>query len=164
MKSLPPPRNSRLPLTAYRLKLTAYRLKNIQLDIISLTRPVFTGKITSVTVPGFEGELTILPGHVPLISPLKAGEVTIRHEEDEEKYVAISSGFLVVDPNHLTILADSADFLEELDEKKVEELRERAERLLEEKKFSDDRAHADAAALLEKSIAQLRLIKRRKKH
>lgn len=136
---------------------------SFHLDIISLTRPAFSGKVTSITVPGMDGELTILPGHIPLITPLKSGEVTIRDSE-KTTYMAISSGFLIVDKEKTTLLADSAEHLEELDEKKIEEAKERAEKLLTDKKFADDRAFADATAMLEKSVAHLKIIRRRKSH
>jgi F-type H+-transporting ATPase subunit epsilon len=136
----------------------------IKLEIISLTRPVFNGRITSVTVPGQDGQLTILPKHVPLMTPLKAGEIIIRHNDGKEDYVAISSGVMVIDPKKITILVDSADMLEELDEKKIREAKERAEKLLTEKKFADDVAFADVSGLLEKSLAQLKVLKRKKPH
>jgi F-type H+-transporting ATPase subunit epsilon len=136
----------------------------IKLEIISLTRPVFNGRIASITVPGQDGQLTILPKHIPLMTPLKAGEIIIRHNDGKEDYVAISSGVMTIDPKKITILVDSADMLEELDEKKIREAKERAEKLLTEKKFADDVAFADVSALLEKSLAQLKVLKRRKGH
>ena len=138
-------------------------MKNtIKLEIISLTRPVFNGEVASVTVPAHDGQLTILPKHISLMTSLKAGEIIIRNDGGKDDYVAISSGIMVIDPKKITILVDSADMLEELDEKKIQEAKERAEKLITEKKFADDRAFADAAALLEKSMAQLKVLKRRK--
>lgn len=144
-------------------------MNKVKLEIISLTRPVFKGRVSSITVPGAEGELTILPHHIPLMTPLRAGEIIIREEigkgqekSEKEQYVAISSGFLIIDLKKITILVDSADMLEELDEKKIAEAKERAEKALTEKKFADDRSFADATALLERSIAQLRVIKKRR--
>lgn len=98
------------------------------------------------------------------MTPLKAGEIVIRHNDGKEDYVAISSGVMVIDPKKITILVDSADMLEELDEKKIREAKERAEKLLTEKKFADDVAFADVSALLEKSLAQLKVLKRKKSH
>lgn len=137
-------------------------MRTATLSIISLSRPVFSGKIRSVTVPGVEGVLTILPHHIPLMTPLKAGEIVIRHEDGKEEYLAIDSGFFIVDPKKITILAESADRLEELDEQKIAEAKERAEKLLADRKFADNRAFADATALLERSIAQLKIIRKRR--
>lgn len=126
-----------------------------------MTRPLFSAPVNSVTVPGTDGELTLLPNHIPLVTPLKAGEIIIR-QGDKETYVAISSGFLTVEPTRITILADAADLLEELDEKKIEEAKAKAEKLLTEKQFADDRSFADAAAMLERSIAQLKIVRKRR--
>jgi F-type H+-transporting ATPase subunit epsilon len=134
-----------------------------QLDIISLTKPTFSGPVNSITVPGADGELTIMAHHIPLITPLKAGEIIIRHD-DKETYMAVSSGFLVIDPGKVTVLADSADMLDELDEEKIMAAKAQAEKMLTEKQFADDRAFADTSAVLEKSIAQLKVLKRKKHH
>jgi F-type H+-transporting ATPase subunit epsilon len=136
----------------------------VKLEIITLTRPLYNGRIVSVTVPTTEGEITVLPNHIALMTPLKAGEIVVRHEGGKEDYVAISGGFLVVAPKKITILVDSAEMLEELDEKKIQEAKDRAEKLLTDRQFADDRAFADATAMLEKSIAQMKVLKRKKTH
>lgn len=133
------------------------------LDIISLTRPAFSGLVESVTVPGIEGTMTILKHHIPIITPLTAGEVVIRHGK-EVTHMAISSGFLVVEKNKVSIMADSAERMEELDEVKIRQAQVYAEKLLKEKKFADDREFADATATLEKSIAHLRILKKHRSH
>jgi len=130
-----------------------------QLDIISLTRPAFSGKVDSVTIPGSDGEMTILKNHIPLITPLVSGEVVIRQGK-EVAHMAISHGFLIVEKDKVSVMADSAEKLEELDEKKIQEAKERAEKLLTEKKFATDREFADATAALEKSVAHLHMIKK----
>jgi len=132
---------------------------SFQLDIISLTRPAFSGKVHSVTAPGTEGELTILPHHIPLITPLASGEVVIR-EDGKTTHMAVSSGFLIVEKEKVSLMVDSAERLDELDETKIQEAKARAEKLLTEKKFASDREFADATAALEKSVAHLHMIKR----
>jgi len=138
-------------------------MPHLSLEIISMYRKVFAGNAVAITVPGVEGELTILPHHIPLITPLKAGEIKIREEGGNEKFLAIGNGFLMVENDKVSILADSADLLDELTEEKILEAKKRAETALRERKFSDDRSFADATALLEQSIAQLKVLKRRKK-
>ncbi len=130
-----------------------------QLDIISLTRPAFSGKVESVTVPGSEGEMTVLKNHIPLITPLASGEVVIRQGK-EVTHMAISRGFLIVEKDKATLMVDSAERLEELDEVKIRQAKVYAEKLLTENKFKDDREFADATAALEKSIAHLQVLKR----
>jgi F-type H+-transporting ATPase subunit epsilon len=138
-------------------------MSHLFLEIISMYRQVFNGKVVSITAPGIEGEITILPHHIPLITPLKAGEIKIKEEGGTEKFLAIGNGFLMVEGNKVSILADSADLLDELTEEKILEAKKRAEIALTEKKFADDRSFADATALLEQSIAQLKVLKKRKK-
>ena len=130
-----------------------------QLDIISLTKPAFSGKVDSVTIPGSDGGMTILKNHIPLIAPLASGEVVIRQGK-EVTNMAISHGFLIVEKDKVAVMADSAEKLEELDEKKIQEAKERAEKLLTEKKFATDREFADATAALEKSVAHLHMLKK----
>jgi F-type H+-transporting ATPase subunit epsilon len=132
---------------------------SFQLDIISLTRPAFSGKVDSVTVPGAEGEMTILKNHIPLITPLASGEVVIRNGK-EITNMAVSSGFLIVEKEKVSLMVDSAEKLEEMDEDKIQEAKSRAEKLLTEKKFATDREFADTIASLEKSVAHLHMIKR----
>jgi F-type H+-transporting ATPase subunit epsilon len=138
-------------------------MSHLSLEIISMYRRVFDGNAVSITVPGTEGELTILPHHIPLITPLKAGEIKIKEEGGKEKFLAIGNGFVMVENNKVSILADSADLLDELTEEKILEAKKRAETALKDKKFADDRAFADTTALLEQSIAQLKVLKKRKK-
>lgn len=138
-------------------------MSHLSLEIISMYRRVFDGNAVSITVPGTEGELTILPHHIPLITPLKAGEIKIKEEDGKEKFLAIGNGFVMVENNKVSILADSADLVDELTEEKILEAKKRAETALKEKKFADDRAFADTTALLEQSIAQLKVLKKRKK-
>jgi F-type H+-transporting ATPase subunit epsilon len=132
---------------------------SFQLDIISLTKPAFSGKVDSVTIPGSEGEMTILKNHIPLITPLSSGEVVIRQGK-EVTHMAISRGFLIVEKDKATVMADSAERLEELDEVKIRAAKIYAEKLLTEKHFKDDREFADATAALEKSVAHLHMLKK----
>ena len=132
---------------------------SFQLDIISLTKPAFSGKVDSVTIPGSEGVMTVLKNHLPLITPLVSGEVVIRQGK-ETTHMAISRGFLIVEKDKVTVMADSAERLEELDEVKIRAAKVYAEKLLTEKKFKDDREFADATAALEKSVAHLHILKK----
>lgn len=66
--------------------------------------PVFDGEVISVTVPGLSGEMTLLADHAPIISPLKEGEILIKHQDNSEETIALSSGSLELSDNHATIL------------------------------------------------------------
>jgi F-type H+-transporting ATPase subunit epsilon len=138
-------------------------MKKFLLEIISLEKHVYDGQVVSVTVPGVEGELTILPNHMPLLTPLRSGEIVIRDPEGGQKYLAISKGFVTVEEDKVTILADNADLLEDLNEEKILAAKKKAEEALKEKKFADDRAFADTIGALEHSIAQLKILRKRRK-
>ncbi len=135
----------------------------IPLQIIDFNHRTFTGNVQSVTVPSLTGYLTILPHHIPLVTVISHGEITIRHIGKEEEYLAVSGGFLVVGKNQITILADSAEHSHALDEQKVLEAKTKAETMIKERKFSDDRSYADAVSLLEQSLNQLKILRKRKK-
>ena len=78
--------------------------KLLKLTISKVDAPVFGGEVVSVTVPGTEGEMTILADHEALISVLKAGTVTVRPESGEEQTFAIERGTIEINHNHATIL------------------------------------------------------------
>ena len=110
------------------------------------------------------GEITILPGHVPLVANLQAGELRVRAGADEQFLVA-STGFIEVRPdNQVIILADTAERAQELELAKIEEARERAKAMMQEKRHVDDVAFADAAAMLERELARYKVAIKRKKY
>lgn len=126
----------------------------IQCDIVTQERIVFSGKVDAVNVPGSEGRMGILPNHSPLLSALDFGEVVVRVGGSED-YFAIGGGFIEVQPDHVTILADSAEGANEIDVERAERARERAEQAMREGVREDpERAAAIRASLLR---AQARL-------
>jgi len=78
--------------------------KQLQLTIARVDAPVFSGAVVSVTVPGSEGEMTLLADHAPLMSALKAGTITVRKTVGEQETFAVESGTLEVSQNQVTIL------------------------------------------------------------
>ena len=136
----------------------------LNLKIVTPERVVYEDIVDSVTATTQMGEITILPGHIPLVTNLQAGALRVRTNGDEQFLVA-STGFLEVrSGNEVVVLADTAERVEELELEKIEAAKERARRLLEEKRNVDDVAFADAAALLERELARERVAIRRKKH
>ena len=101
------------------------------LDIVTVERQVLSEEVDMVIAPGVQGELGILPRHAPLITALSEGELRIKQGEDERIF-AIGGGYLEVLNDQITVLADSAEYAEEIDIARAEEARERAERLLAE--------------------------------
>ncbi len=90
----------------------------MRLEIITAEREVYADDVDVVVVPGLEGQLGILPHHAPLMTMLQPGELTIR-KDGESTYLAVSSGFLEVLGNKVTILADAAEHSEAIDEERA---------------------------------------------
>lgn len=148
--------------------------KYITLEIVTLEKELFSGKVKQLTAPTTQGEITVLPGHVPLITSLEAGELRLKVNEGEGVYspdyifIAISGGFMEVKPkNRINIIADSAERVDEIDEKKAMEAKERAEKMLKDYQTGvlklSDQEFTGASAQLAKALAQLKVIKRRRK-
>jgi len=146
----------------------------IDLDIVTLEKSLFTGKVKQIIAPTKMGEITVLPHHMPLITSLQAGELKLQVNEGEGVYspdyiyIAISGGFMEVQPNSkVNIIADSAMRVDEIDEKKAMEAKEKAEKLLKEyqegKLKLSDQEFAGAAAQLARALAQLKVVKRKRK-
>lgn len=125
-------------------------------------------EIDSVSIPTTEGEITILPSHIPLVAILKPGVLTVR-KGNQEVFMAVSGGFVEVQPvvveenkssSRVIILADTAERAEELTLEAVEEARERAQKLLEEKRGADEVTYGAAAAALERELVRLKVARR----
>jgi len=133
----------------------------ITLEIATPEKVVYKDTIKQVSLPTELGEITILPGHLPLVANLVAGELRIVKNDEIQPY-AVSGGFVEVRTgNHVVVLADAAEHIEEIDEARAEAARKRAQKLMEEAK-GDDIRFAEGAALLERSLSRLRLARKKK--
>lgn len=132
----------------------------IQFEITTPERIVYQDEVDQVTLPTREGEITILPNHIPLVSILSPGELKIKKNEEIE-YLAVSGGFIEVQPNKVVVLADTAEKAEEIDIEKAEEARKRAQTLAKEKRF-DREEFATLTAKIERELARLKVGQRRK--
>ena len=128
----------------------------MHLDIVSAEEKIFSGNVKNIIAAAMMGEVGVYPKHTPMITPLKPGEVKIITEEDEEKLFFISGGVIEVQPDIVTVLADTAIRGEDLDEAKAEESKKRAEEALADK--SDNIDAAKALAELAQAAAQLKVI------
>jgi F-type H+-transporting ATPase subunit epsilon len=131
-----------------------------RLDIVTAERGVFSDEVDEVVAPGVEGQLGILPHHAPLMTMLLPGELLVK-KGGEEFYLAISGGFIEVRPDHIIILADAAERVEEIDIARAEEAKRRAEARLAEHAPGVDMARAEAA--LRRSLIRLRVAERRRR-
>jgi len=105
-------------------------MTTIRCDIVSAEAEIFRGEATLVVVTGEVGELGIAPRHAPLITRLKPGKVVVTQADGSKLDFAISGGILEVQPQVVTILADTAIRADEIDEEKVRKAKEEAERVL----------------------------------
>ena len=118
-------------------------------------------EVIQATLPTPNGQITILPNHEPLVALLSAGEILLKID-GKEHILATEGGIVEISNNTVKILADTAEDIDSLDQLKIEEAKEHAEHLLANAK--DDIEHADALAHLEKQLAKLSILKRRKKY
>jgi F-type H+-transporting ATPase subunit epsilon len=126
----------------------------IHLEIITAERVVLSDEVDQINAPTKDGRIGILPRHMPLLTILDAGELTIIKNGESTPF-AVSGGFMEVLPTRVTILADSADRADEIDEARAEEARRRAEELIAE--HASDRDMKIAEAELRKALVQLKV-------
>lgn len=132
-------------------------MSSLNLKIVTPEQTVFEGEVSQVNVPTRDGEIGILPNHANLMTRLSPGELSIK-KSGKNEVLAIGDGFLQIDNNQATIMTDLAVNEDKIDEKALEDAKKRAETALEQK--LSDEEYADTLAILEKTIAQLR-VKRR---
>jgi F-type H+-transporting ATPase subunit epsilon len=133
----------------------------IHVDIVSAEGQIFSGEANMVFAPGSQGELGIAPRHAPLLTTLKAGEVRVQSEGTEEQSFYVGGGSLEIQPNLVTVLADTAARARDLDEAAALAAKQRAEDAVRER--TDKVDIAEAQAELARAVAQLRAIERLRK-
>lgn len=131
----------------------------LTLELTTPERVVLKEECDALTIPTQMGEITVLPGHIPLVATLAAGTATARNGKDEF-YIAVSGGFVEVRADgRIILLADTAERAEELDLEKIEAARDRAAKLLTEAQAIDDISAASAMAGLERELARIRTVR-----
>lgn len=136
-------------------------MKTFKLKLVTPERSVSEQEALSVTLPIQGGEVTILPEHEPYIGALHAGEILVHREGvSAPESLAISGGFVEFVGNTLTVLADTAERAEEIDMKRAEEARAKAEKLKLEKGDMSAEEYAFVAAALEKELARIKVARK----
>ncbi|GAB4441376.1 MAG: F0F1 ATP synthase subunit epsilon [Anaerolineae bacterium] len=133
----------------------------IKVEIVTQERVLYEGEAEMVIVPGSEGEMGILPHHAPLLSTLGYGELRIKTKAGEE-YFAIFGGVVEVQPDRVTILADTAERSDEIDLSRAEAARERAAKMLEKGPPADPGDAAAFEASLKRAEMRLKVAKHRR--
>jgi F-type H+-transporting ATPase subunit epsilon len=136
-------------------------MAKLQVELVTAEGRVLSQEADFVVAPGAAGELGVLPRHIPLLTPLKAGEVMVRNDGKED-YIFVAGGFLEVLPDKVTILADVAERAEDIDEARAEEARQQAQKLLAEDSTSVEAAQQLEVAMTRLRIAEVRHHRRRR--
>lgn len=130
-------------------------MATLQCNVVSAKETIYSGEISMLIATGVEGEVGILPGHIPFITLLKPGAMQIKTSNGNDEMVYVSGGVLEVQPHLVTVLADTAVRANDLDEAKILEARRHAEQTLQNQK-----ADIDTSAALAESLAQLQTLKK----
>jgi F-type H+-transporting ATPase subunit epsilon len=132
----------------------------MHLDIVTQQKKVFSDPVDQITAPAIMGEITILPGHIPLISQLDDGIITVSYQ-DKVMELAVLGGFIDVSPNgHVTIVADTAITAADASEARAKAARDAAQLAMQQK--TNEREFKQAEHSLRKAILELKIARRRR--
>jgi F-type H+-transporting ATPase subunit epsilon len=134
----------------------------VHCDVVSAEESIFSGLVEIAVFPGESGELGILPRHTPLLTRIKPGTIRLKVQNQADfELVYVSGGMLEVQPDMITVLADTAIRAHDLDEAKAIDAKKRAEEALANRQAEMDYAFAEIE--LAQAIAQLQTIQRMRK-
>jgi F-type H+-transporting ATPase subunit epsilon len=134
-------------------------MNKLHFQLVTPERTVLNEELDSLSCPTTLGQITILPGHIPLVATLTAGELAAKSGKDE-KFIHVEGGFVEVRPNSRVVaLADAAEHHYEIDIKKAEEAVERAKHEMEKKKMSAEE-YAVIASILNKNQSRLKVARK----
>jgi F-type H+-transporting ATPase subunit epsilon len=131
----------------------------IRCEIVSQDRTVFEGDVDIVVLPGSDGEMGILPKHAPILTTLKYGIIKVRKSGREELFT-VAGGVAEIQPDIVTVLADAAENVEEIDVERAEAARKRAEEVLAKGVPADTDAYLAMEAALRRSNLRLEAARR----
>jgi F-type H+-transporting ATPase subunit epsilon len=133
----------------------------IHVDIVSAEGEIFSGAATMVFAPASQGELGVAPRHAPLLTLLKAGEVRVQTPDGQEQQFFVGGGALEIQPNKVTVLADTALRARDLDEAAALAAKQRAEETL--RGATDKIEQAEAMKEIVRMAEQVKMIQRMRK-
>ncbi len=132
--------------------------RTIHVDIVSAEAEIYSGQAEMVFAPALMGEVGIAPGHTPMLTRLKPGEVRLKLSDGSEEAFYVSGGMLEVQPRMVTVLSDTAVRAHDIDEAAALEAKQRAEQMLSDRSAEID--YAKALAEYAEAAAQLQAIQR----
>lgn len=133
----------------------------MHLDIVSAEKAIFSGPVEMVVATGELGELGVVAGHAPLLTVLKPGEIRVTQSGGQEEIFYVSGGILEVQPNCVSVLADTVERADSLDEAVALEAKARAEEAMKDKNSEID--YSFASMELARAIAQIRALQKVRK-
>jgi len=135
--------------------------RTVQFSIVTTERTVYENAVHSITLPTGGGEITVLPNHIPLVSTIGTGAITVKTEDGEQLF-AVSGGVLEVRrDNSVVVLAGNTEPAEEIDIERAQAAYDRAKAYLEEKRDMADVDYARMQALLEKNLNRITIARNR---
>ena len=137
--------------------------KIIKFEIVTPEMIVLKEMVHQVTVPTKDGEIVILPKHMPLVSILVPGVVEIKKENGDIEIASVSGGFIEVLRNKVVLLADTAERASDIDEQRAEEAKKRAEESLKNLRHDDEERFANVSANIARELARSKAVDRWRK-
>lgn len=135
-------------------------VNTLKLEIVTPDGVIYSEDVDMVSLPGVEGQMGVYPQHLPLMTQMVPGEISVRRAA-QDYYLAVGEGLIEIDVDHVSVLTDMAIAAEKIDEAKVEQARERAEARLREKLSDEEVASVNAS--LARSLAQLQVKRRQQR-
>lgn len=129
------------------------------LEIVTPERKVYAQNVRMIIAKGTEGELGILPNHIPLVTPLRIAPLTIKHENGQTEVVAVNGGFMEVRKDKVVILAESAELPGDIDIERAQAAKERAEKRLTTSGQDLDQLRAEHA--LQRALSRIEVYGRK---
>ena len=131
--------------------------ENIRLEVVTPEKQVVNDRAQIVMVPGSLGEFGVLSGHTPFMTSLKTGAIHYRDQDGKDQYVFASGGFSEALPDKVTVLAESAEKMEDIDPERAKAAMERAEKRLAQDRAKEQVDNDRAKAALERAVVRIRI-------
>ena len=131
--------------------------ENIRLEVVTPDKEVVNDMAQIVMAPGSLGEFGVLSGHTPFMTSLNIGAIHYRDQNGKDQYVFVSGGFAEALPDKVTVLAESAEKMEDIDPERARSAMERAEKRLAEDRAKEQVDSERAKAALERAVVRIRI-------
>jgi F-type H+-transporting ATPase subunit epsilon len=131
--------------------------ENIELEVVTPEKQVVNDRAQIVMAPGSLGEFGVLSGHTPFMTSLKTGAIHYRDQNGKDQYVFVSGGFAEALPDKVTVLAESAEKMENIDPERAKSALERAEKRLAQDRAKEQVDSDRAKAAVERAVVRIRI-------